>query len=80
MTLLYVLRTYVSSRVAIRACHHTTAPNRRFAPSNANLNQFMPRTEKPFESRINEACEAYQAGKQPNIAKIARDYGLARES
>ncbi len=40
----------------------------------------MPRTEKPFESRINEACQAYQAAKKPNIAKIAREYGLARET
>ncbi|KAJ6114044.1 transcriptional regulator family: Centromere protein B DNA-binding region [Penicillium sp. IBT 18751x] len=29
------------------------------------------------ESRINEACEAARAQKKPNLAKIAREYGVS---
>lgn len=40
----------------------------------------MPRTSKPFESRVTEACEAYRTAEKPNLSKIARAYGLAGET
>ena len=38
----------------------------------------MPKTAKTEESRINRACEAVLAEEKPNIAKIAREYGVPR--
>ena len=38
----------------------------------------MPKTSKINESRIIEACNAAQAEENPNIAKIAREYGVSR--
>jgi transposase-like protein len=40
----------------------------------------MRTLSKPFESRVAEACEAYRTAEKPNIAKIARQYGIARET
>src|ERR1700756_2461070 len=36
----------------------------------------MPKTSKINESRMTEACEAARAKEKPNIAKIAREYGV----
>ena len=38
----------------------------------------MSKTSKINESRIIEACNAAQAEEKPNIAKIAREYGVPR--
>lgn len=40
----------------------------------------MRTLSKPFESRVAEACEAYRTAEKPNIANIARQYGIARET
>lgn len=40
----------------------------------------IPKTSKPFEPRVSEACEAYRIAEKPNLAKIAREYGNSRET
>jgi hypothetical protein len=40
----------------------------------------MRTLSKSLETRMTEACEAYRTSEKPNIAKIAREHGLARET
>ena len=40
----------------------------------------MPKTSKFDECRMIEACEAARAEEKPNLAKIAREYGVPRET
>lgn len=36
----------------------------------------MSKLSKPYETRITEATEAYETGKDQNIAKLAREWGI----
>ncbi|KAJ5876199.1 transcriptional regulator family: Centromere protein B DNA-binding region [Penicillium soppii] len=39
----------------------------------------MPKAPKIDEFRVIEACEAAQREQKPNLAKIAREYGVSYE-
>jgi hypothetical protein len=73
----------VGARHHNRLCHRLPpiSPNlpysyfsKLFAPHN------MRTLSNSLETRMTEACEAYRSAEKPNIAKIAREHGLARET